>query len=598
MMTIPPVSNERNFFEISKEIARSFLQSVVVIDDQATFAESKPEKPAANLQSPTEYGRRHTPEADIVELEDNNTVEGDKEVLVETIEESARPEENLYVKALNDCFAEIGLVCGVLKPTETELTSLAEKADHIARRADIVVFDWLLSKDEKPGATALQSIYAILRADEDDSGNSVPQSRMRLIAIYTSELNLDGIVNSVNSFLNENEIIFSKNEDYPFTLFKEGAKIVFYRKDRGLKPSLEVQSRTINESELVCRLIDDFTEMTYGLLSNIALDSLGALRNNTHRILGKFGRNLDAPYLTHRAMLAPEDEARQHPVPLLASEFNDVLEDCEVDRNASIEAIGKWLDYKLINNEISKEEEISEIENDEYKLVLLDLIEKGKNSTLDEFSSDGKRNNKIKTYRDKIKKLLKNGKNSTFTTTLSNESEGAIWDLEFSILTTIRSQYKKPEPILSLGVIICKIVSGVEHYFVCIQPPCDSVRLEGDTIFPFLQLQNSELPDKKGKIEPEFELVVKDNETYKKFRINLKPSSIFLFNLSNRDAKEIRAIKDTAGEFIFETVGDEMDLRWIATLKFAHAQRIANDFAREISRVGLTESEWLRKMGS
>ena len=33
---------------------------------------------------------------------------------------------------------------------------------------------------------------------------------------------------------------------------------------------------------------------------------------------------------------------------------------------------------------------------------------------------------------------------------------------------------------------------------------------------------------------------------------------------------------------------------WIAELKTEHAQRAAEEFGREFSRVGLTESEWLR----
>ena len=51
------------------------------------------------------------------------------------------------------------------------------------------------------------------------------------------------------------------------------------------------------------------------------------------------------------------------------------------------------------------------------------------------------------------------------------------------------------------------------------------------------------------------------------------------------------------GRFIFQDEGkneDRNDYEWIAELKTEHAQRAAEQFGRELSRVGLTESEWLR----
>jgi len=40
---------------------------------------------------------------------------------------------------------------------------------------------------------------------------------------------------------------------------------------------------------------------------------------------------------------------------------------------------------------------------------------------------------------------------------------------------------------------------------------------------------------------------------------------------------------------------NEEDFLWVFDLKDLHSQRIINDYAREISRVGLDESEWLRR---
>ena len=53
-------------------------------------------------------------------------------------------------------------------------------------------------------------------------------------------------------------------------------------------------------------------------------------------------------------------------------------------------------------------------------------------------------------------------------------------------------------------------------------------------------------------------------------------------------AKEVNEL------FYFESLHGEKFL-WLSDLKDAHAQRIANNFAAKLSRVGLDESEWLRR---
>jgi hypothetical protein len=40
---------------------------------------------------------------------------------------------------------------------------------------------------------------------------------------------------------------------------------------------------------------------------------------------------------------------------------------------------------------------------------------------------------------------------------------------------------------------------------------------------------------------------------------------------------------------------DGIEFEWLCDLKSNHAQRIVNDFSAYLSRVGLDESEWLRR---
>ena len=44
-----------------------------------------------------------------------------------------------------------------------------------------------------------------------------------------------------------------------------------------------------------------------------------------------------------------------------------------------------------------------------------------------------------------------------------------------------------------------------------------------------------------------------------------------------------------------QTVNGTPRYYWVLDLKESHAQRIANEFSANLARVGLDESEWLRR---
>lgn len=158
-------------------------------------------------------------------------------------------------------------------------------------------------------------------------------------------------------------------------------------------------------------------------------------------------------------------------------------------------------------------------------------------------------------------------------------------DSEFSILTHHKSNLKQPAnaPKLSLGAII-KQVEG--SCFLCIQAKCDSTRVKETRKFIFLPLQI--VTDQK------FQLVVEKSDSYVRLKIP-------------KDAFEIRTIKfqPTAGndsiianlengKYQFTSTHNEK-FEWVCDLKDAHAHRIAVAHAHQLSRIGLNESERLRK---
>ena len=59
------------------------------------------------------------------------------------------------------------------------------------------------------------------------------------------------------------------------------------------------------------------------------------------------------------------------------------------------------------------------------------------------------------------------------------------------------------------------------------------------------------------------------------------------------EKEEVVIAKEENGSYYFSDANDNR-YKWMGELRFEHAQRISNEFAANISRVGLDESEWLR----
>jgi len=67
---------------------------------------------------------------------------------------------------------------------------------------------------------------------------------------------------------------------------------------------------------------------------------------------------------------------------------------------------------------------------------------------------------------------------------------------------------------------------------------------------------------------------------------------------SNKDG--VVEPKKRNNKYIFEQVYNKRSdekFEWVLDLKDLHAQRIVADYASNLSRIGLDESEWLRKAG-
>ncbi|MBK7919181.1 MAG: hypothetical protein IPJ94_23535 [Chloroflexi bacterium] len=164
------------FFQRSKIIAEEFLQTTVVIDDQAYFGDEKsvwetqPPKPI-NLKSP---GR-------------GSSASPAREQLAEPVESVVLPPYAIGSHRLNaqkviNSFAQKRIVCSVIRPTDNDENDWVVSLGNLASSADIFIIDWDLKNDN--GENAINILEQISRPAID----SPSQLRLSLFTQVALEL--------------------------------------------------------------------------------------------------------------------------------------------------------------------------------------------------------------------------------------------------------------------------------------------------------------------------------------------------------------------------------------------------------------------------
>jgi hypothetical protein len=552
------------FQTISQDVAARFLHTVVVVDDQAFLQQGyltiKGKKAGGTkLQKPSR--------GSVAEVNSD-------EILA-----PMGDEHDLNAKVLIDLFAEKGLICSVLVPMPGE--NPLEKTVNAAQRSDIVILDWRIHGDD--GDTTINLIGEILKDDKSE------ENRLRMITIYTANPDLNDILEKIKEELQKYHTEYALIEDESFTLIRGPVRIAVFAKEDTPLPSTdrELKKRVVPLKDLPQRLISEFSKATMGLISNVALESLAAIRSNTHRIIRKFHPDLDAAYLTHRALVGPPEEAELHLIPLVVAEIQAVLEDRGVAKHVTMETIGKWIDLH-VNGGVDLYRRLKMKTKETAKKAMLEIMEKGvRDKSL--VASYPQRKKMLDELREESGRKALN----EFTNILTRDGKSGVkHDEELALLMSMRSRYESPNPMLMLGTIVAEDGDNDNStYWLCIQPVCDSVRLKEKRDFPFLRMS-------KSQTDGTFNYLVSDNGSLIKLNLSLRPYQSRLIKFKPRTGeKEIRALKSSSAWY-FETGGtDSKKYRWIADLKTEHAQRVANDYSNQISRVGLMESEWLRRQG-
>ena len=505
------------FLEQSKIIANNFIQNIVFIDDKAYKSDST-----------------------------NNSFD---------------------TSSISKIFAKADKICAIYAP---ESVSDITCYDKILRKADVVILDWRLDircndddidseadaeYDEPRGEFTLKLI-----------SNLVSQKGMlKLIIIYTGETNLFDITDNIYSKI-EKYGEFCKTE---CTIQSANVKILVRAKSQNSDNQFayvpELKDKIVDIEQLPTLILDEFTNMTNGLLSNFALAAISAIRNNTSRILSVFSPKLDPAYLGHKINLPDSNDAKKFIIQLFGDAITELLENENIDTRKWVE---NWIHYRIENKTLS----IAGKDLSINKEILCKIVD---SEALD-------LNTKI--YECTKKNIGK--KASKFASHLFQYGGINIDEsnIEFAKLTHHKNVFlpKKNKPLLTLGTIIRCIANN--NYYICIQQRCDSVRINGDRRFLFLPLD----PD-----EEHYSIIINKNL---KFKINPKAYAIKTIKFKVADNEQaIYATKNPEGKYIFTSIYPDK-YEWVIDLKEMHAQRILNNYCAELSRVGLNESEWLRLM--
>ncbi len=536
--------------EACRRAAEGFLESVVVIDDRAF---RKPQG-TAGIEPSSESPRvRRRPRSLKTPAREHGAA-------------AMSPQEHdLDARELISVFAAKGMVCGVLSPEPNATDDLPMKA---VQRADIVVLDWDLHGDTGDGA--LRIIEALW--DKGDAPN-----RHRLVAVYTGDRDLPGIVNRITALLKR---LGSSpvHRDGSFVRSKEMLRVAVFAKPYAtfLRSEKAKRARVVRESELPERLIDEFAKLTYGLLPTVALMSLAAVRQNAHRIVSQLNATLDPAYLWHRAMLPNPTDAEDHLVDLVAAELHSVIENDGPGRGANLGAIRLWLQDQDLARIATQFGGFAVVKADD----VLEVLEFGAEHQNPPGQWLGGRLGMRKNALDK-KEI------AAFARTLP---EARRSDAEFARLLGLKTRYTNPPPRLWLGVIVAAGRGTTEQYWLCVQPRCDSVRLTGPTSFPMLPL--SRVADGR-----KFDIVVPSPKGPQRLELSRKPADLKMIGFAPSLGQDsVIGLDAGGGGYRFRAAtGRPTWYRFIAELKSDTSQAFALELASSISRVGPIESEWLRR---
>lgn len=548
------------FEEQCNQAASRFLQTAVLVDDRANYQYVKAD------------------EDDVGDLEEPGDL-----AAVPAAEPAApvlAPKEDLDAGAITKGFADKGLICSVLKPFPGEET-VTTNVLRLAPRSDMIVVDWQIGDN---GEIALNVIGKVLEIDKRSGG------RLRLFAVYTGVRDLQTVADRIRHDIPSLHVGLN-----PFEFVNDigTAKVVVLGKGGGADHESGQEARCVDEGDLAERLISEFATFSGGILRNATLASMGHLRSNTHRLLARLNGSLDAPLVTHFALVGSPQDAQQYVADLILQEIEAQLPlDEIVARFAGPASIKARISKTYREGKSSKVviDEVSGAVHDIPEATAQILIESPIAALKPHFKTFGtalgKKPGEVAnqfTPESVVKRL--------YPVLGDSVADGVTQHEDFAIASGVRlangaSNFRYRQlPTVRLGTVI----HDGHSYYLCLTPVCDSVRLKGGKAkFLF------------GRLEEEtekFNLMVDDEGNRKRLLIDRKDLFLKTFELRPGYDEVVRVERKRAFiDFAIPLAEEGEYVRWVAEMKPMQAQRVVGSITSNLSRIGLDEFEWLRQL--
>lgn len=526
------MNTQQSFEEISKQIADSFIESIVFIDECAY-----------------------------------DGMQGQKE-------------NEFDAQKVSATFARKNKLCSIYSPQKVSELKAMQSLLH---KADVIVLDWRLNieddlneeVDSEADAQEIDSrgkyTIPIINQIIEDAGHE----KIKLVIVYTGETDLMSICDSIAKALSSGKTIYV-NEDC--TLQVEKVKIIVRAKkghpDKYKHLGEDFKKLIISYEDLPDLILSHFMQMTDGILSNFALSAITEIRKSTFKILGVFSKDLDAAYIAHRNLIRHPKDATEMLMEIFSTAIYDLLETSQIDTEKWLHS---WIQSKC---KTSLTHEIEDIDsNGKKSITRIPVTSDSLMNIVDfEISKDSQsRYNNIKDEKNNTYSEKKAKKHATQFFCLQGENESQTNHL-FALITQNKHLFTSiTHPILTQGTIL---KSEENKYYICIQPVCDCARvpLEGRN-FIFLPLEDH------GEIS-----IVLDANLCK--YVDLHPYKMCVIHFMPQSAHSPVTPAALDDKLFF--ISGEKKFEWIMTLKRIYAQNITEMVSSNLSRVGLNISEWLR----
>ncbi|MFV0930288.1 response regulator receiver domain [Pseudomonas jessenii] len=555
----------KNFFEHCSNSARNFIRTVLIADNQPFVV--------AMSEAPRVATRKSSPFPGFKSLQesgDNANMPGAEELKIASSEYG---NHDIDLRKIVNSFSQLGLVCGSYLPDSTTgRQEIVETTFLAAKFADISIIDWQLEVDNSEAAISV--IKRLLEHDLEIGG------RLRLILVYTGEPDLDSAAAVLESGLDGLATISDENKRL---LISESSRIRFInkptRKDYVDNPDV------VSWADLPGRAIEEFTILSQGLLKAFALDSIAAIRNDTHRLLAQFSPSMDGVFAGQRSTSSDPDDAGRLLTDVILSEFSITVNKAKIAERV----VGKsgallWLKAQANLQETDVNITFKTPGKDILKLnsaAKVQLLEGG-------FSG--------------VKKVGSQGGLKVCNSFFASDVISDDAHKDFSVLSTLArhsgvgcARVVDAPPVLTLGLVLQSVEpipgSDVFEYILCLQPKCDAVRLDALPAprgFSFVEMAECSVG---------YEIVLPIDSTYKTFNLPYKDLIIRTIRFAASTGRSVVAAEKINEQWHFTDCNGKK-WKWIAELREQNSLSLVNKIMSALTRVGLNQPEWLRLQSS